>query len=121
MNKMKITLNSIHHKPSAPLMSFLRKELGSLEPDLRIDEARVRLVRDAEASPPFSVAFHLVTPGPDVTAESRDHTLRAALLKAFGVLRGKIGHRRAKQTRRTGNDHITAGPRRIAARGPRQR
>jgi ribosome-associated translation inhibitor RaiA len=46
------------------------------------------------------VNVHLVTPGPDVFAESRDHTLRAAFSKALAELREKITSRATKRLRR---------------------
>ena len=66
---------------------MIEKELKSLQPDLQIDEARVHLERSLTDSPPFSVSFHLVTPGPDVIVKATDHTLRAAVLKAFERMR----------------------------------
>ena len=54
-----------------------------------------------------------MTPGPDVIVKSSDHTLRAAILKAFERIAGKIGHRRAKRVQRRVKDHITASPRRF--------
>ena len=97
---MKIILKHLHHNPSPSLLELLEKELEALLPDLRIDEARVLFERLPDASPPFRVAFHLVTPGPDVMVETTDHTLRAALLKAFEAVRDKIGHRNLKRARR---------------------
>jgi hypothetical protein len=97
---MKITLKHLHHNPSTSLLELLEKELEALSPGLRIDEARVVIERLPDASPPFRVAFHLVTPGPDVMVETTDHTLRAALLKAFDAVRDKIGHRNLKRARR---------------------
>jgi hypothetical protein len=97
---MKIILKHLHHNPSPSLLELLEKELEALLSELRIDEARVLLERLPDASPPFRVAFHLVTPGPDVMVETTDHTLRAALLKAFEAVRDKIGHRNLKRTRR---------------------
>ena len=43
----------------------------------------MRLERRHEGSPPFRVSVHLVTPGPDVFAESCDHTLHAAIGKVM--------------------------------------
>lgn len=97
---MKILLKHPHHTPSPSLLELLEKELEALLPELRIDEARVLFERLPDASPPFRVAFHLVTPGPDVVVEATDHTLRAALLKAIGAVREKIGHRNLKRSRR---------------------
>ena len=111
---MRITLKNLHHKPSPSLIELLEKELAALSTDLHIDEARVLFERRLDASPPFRVTFHLVTPGPDVEAETSDHTLRAALLKAFDALRSKIGHRHLKRARRKADDSGGTAPRRLA-------
>jgi len=110
---MKLTLTHRNHTPSTSIIEMIKTELKSLLPDLQIDEARIRLERSLTDSPPFSVSFHLVTPGPDVIVKSSDHTLRAAILKAFERIAGKIGHRRAKRVQRRMKDHITASPRRF--------
>jgi ribosome-associated translation inhibitor RaiA len=97
---MKLTLSHRNHVPSKSIVEMIENELKALLPDLQIDQARVRLERSLNESPPFSVSFHLVTPGPDVVVKSSDHTLRAAILKAFQRIAGKIGHRREKRSRR---------------------
>lgn len=97
---MKLTLTHRNHAPSKSIVEMIDKELKSLEPALQIDEARVHLERSLTDSPPFNASFHLVTPGPDVIVKSNDHTLRAAVLKAFQRIAGKIGHRRAKRAQR---------------------
>ena len=117
---MRITLRNLHHEPSPSLLELLEKELTVLSADLHIDEARVLFERRLDASPPFRVTFHLVTPGPDVEAETTDHTLRAALIKAFEVLRGKIGHRHQKRARRKAEAPAGAAPRRSAVAGLRR-
>lgn len=109
---MNITIRHINHKPSDSLIELLKSELKALLPFLRIDEARVLVEHNSEASPPYRVAFHLVTPGPDIMAETTDHTLRAALLKGARTLRNKIDERHDKRARRREPQHITAGPRR---------
>jgi ribosome-associated translation inhibitor RaiA len=111
---MKLTLSHRNHAPSASIVGTLEKELQSLQPDLQIDEARVRFERSLTESPPFSVAFHLVTPGPDIIVKSTDHTLRAAMMKAIERIREKIGQRRAKRVRRRADTHVTAFPRRLS-------
>jgi hypothetical protein len=110
---MKLTLTHRNHSPSASIVGTLEKELESLQPDLQIDEARVRFERSLTDSPPFSVAFHLVTPGPDIIVKSTDHTLRAAMMKAFKRIREKIGQRHARRARNRANKPITASPRRL--------
>lgn len=117
---MRITLRNLHHEPSPSLIELLEKELAALSTDLHIDEARVSFERRLDGSPPFRVTFHLVTPGPDVEAETTDHTLRAALIKAFDVLRGKIVHRHQKRARRKAEDVAGMAPRRPAIVGSRR-
>lgn len=97
---MKLTLTHRNHAPSKSIVEMIDKELKSLQPGLQIDEARVHLERSLTDSPPFNASFHLVTPGPDVIVKSTDHTLRAAILKAFQRIAGKIGHRHGKRTQR---------------------
>lgn len=97
---MKLTLTHRNHAPSKSIVEMIEKELKSLLPDLQIDEARVHLERSLTDSPPFTASFHLVTPGPDVVASSTDHTLRAAIFKAFQRIADKIGHRQVKRSRR---------------------
>lgn len=97
---MKLTLTHRNHAPSKSIIEMIDKELKSLQPDLQIDEARVHLERSLTDSPPFNASFHLVTPGPDVIVKSTDHTLRAAILKAFQRIAGKIGHRQEKRANR---------------------
>lgn len=79
---------------------WIEKQLRALGATRQIDEANVRLVRLEDASPAFQVHVHLVTPGPDVFAESRDHTLRAAFAKAMTQLREQITSRAAKRLQR---------------------
>lgn len=97
---MKLTLTHRNHAPSRSIVELIDKELKSLQTDLQIDEARVHLERSLTDSPPFNASFHLVTPGPDVRVKSNDHTLRAAILKAFQRIAGKIGQRREKRANR---------------------
>ncbi|MFZ4681543.1 MAG: HPF/RaiA family ribosome-associated protein [Terrimicrobiaceae bacterium] len=97
---MKIQVRNLHHQPSLSFTSFLEKQLQALGTLRQIDEARVRLEHHAESSPPFRVALHLVTPGPDFAAEAVDHTLRAALAKVVGELEVKIKGRTANRSPR---------------------
>jgi len=97
---MKTKLTHRNHVPSKSIVEMIETELSALEPDLQIDEARVHLERSLTESPPFNASFHLVTPGPDVIVKSNDHTLRAAILKAFQLIAAKIGHRHVKRSRR---------------------
>lgn len=97
---MKLTLTHHNHAPTKTIIEMIQKELESLKPDLQIDKARVHLERSLTDSPPFKASFHLVTPGPDVIVSATDHTLRAAVLKDFQLIRDKIEHRLEKRSRR---------------------
>jgi ribosome-associated translation inhibitor RaiA len=82
------------------LDSLIENRILALQPRLRIDEGHVRLECRFESSPAFGVRIHLVTPGLDVFAESRDHTLRAAFAKAMTQLREQITSRATKRVQR---------------------
>ena len=97
---MKLTLQHISIPSTNELDSWVEKQIFSLKPTLRIDEANVRLVHEIEASPAYRVHVHLMTPGPDVFAEGNDHTLQAAFTKVMAQLRNKITDRTAKRLHR---------------------
>jgi hypothetical protein len=97
---MKLVIQHRHHAPSADFTALIESEMKALQPVLRIDEARVRIERQPDASPPFRISAHLVTPGPDVCADANDHTLRAALGKLVHRIRNKIAHRSGRRQRR---------------------
>jgi len=94
---MKITLQHHNLRSIDELDTIVEEQIISFQPRLRIDEARVRLECRFDESPAFRVGIHLITPGPDVMAEGRDHTLRAAIHKAMSELEAKIGDRHAKR------------------------
>ena len=96
---MKLILSHRNHAPSESIVKMIESELTALLPELQIDEARVHLERSLTESPPYSASFHLVTPGPDIIVSSSDHTLRAAIIKAFQGIQKKIEHRQTKRTR----------------------
>jgi len=108
---MKLTVKHYRHTPSSTFTALIEKELESLRSSLQIDEARIIIERRHEASPPFRIAMHLVTPGPDLVSESVDHTLRAAMQKAVGLLWDKIGLRSEKRARRANRPFKTAAAR----------
>lgn len=78
----------------------MEAQLQALGARRLIDEANVRVIRSPECSPPYQVQVHLVTPGPDLFAESRDHTLRAAFSKAVQQIDTQITHRGSKRRQR---------------------
>lgn len=87
------------------LDSWVEAEILNLGQTRLIDEAYVRLIRLPDASPSYQVHVHLVTPGPDVFAESRDHTLPAAFTKVMRQLHGQINGRAAKRRQRIQGNH----------------
>lgn len=78
----------------------VRKQMLALGPLRQIDEANVQIAREPHASPPFRVHVHLVTPGPDISAEARDHTFAAALGKVIKRVTEEIRNRTAKRRAR---------------------
>jgi len=113
-HQMKIIIKHLHHTPSTSLTALIERQLGELGKTRQIDEARVVIERRLEASPPFSVSAHLVTPGPDVFAEAADHTLRAAWQKVMGQLEARIGQRHEKRARRGRITNKTAPQQQLA-------
>lgn len=97
---MRLNLKHFNLRPLDPLDSWVEKQIMTLAKLRQISEANIRLVRLENASPAYQVYVHLVTPGPDVFAESRDHTLRAAIGKAMVRLREEISNRTTKRMRR---------------------
>jgi ribosome-associated translation inhibitor RaiA len=97
---MKLTVQHMCLRSTDELDSLVEDRIFALEPKLRIDEARVSLEHWRGESPAYRVALHLVTPGPDVLAEARDHTIRAAIEKAIAEVNHKIKYRALKPVRR---------------------
>jgi len=116
---MKLILKHIHHSPSASFTALIEEHLDELGKSLQIDEARVVIERRTEASPPFRITAHLVTPGPDVFAEATDHTLRAALLKTVEQIEMRLDYRRMKRAGRLQRHTKAASPGQFAASGAR--
>lgn len=102
---MKLTLSHRNHEPSKSIVIMIERELESLLPDLRIDEARIRIERSLGDGPPFSVSIQLVTPGPDIIVKTSGPTLRTAVLKGFERIAGRIGQRRPGTSRSHSADH----------------
>lgn len=97
---MRLNVQHLNIRSIDALDSWVEKNLFALGRNRQIDEANVRLVRLENASPAYQVNVHLVTPGPDVFAETRDHTLRAAFTKAVAELRHQISSRATKRLQR---------------------
>ncbi|MCX7826684.1 MAG: HPF/RaiA family ribosome-associated protein [Verrucomicrobiae bacterium] len=112
---MKIHIQHSHIRSTDELDSLVENRIMALQSKLVIEEATVRLERRHEASPPFRVSVHLVTPGPDVFADGCDHTLRAAIAKAMGGLEAQISSRAQKRLRRIRSN--LQAPARLRMRG----
>jgi ribosome-associated translation inhibitor RaiA len=97
---MKLTVTHFNVRSLDSLDSWVEQQILALGRLRQIDEANVRLARHAGASPAYQVNVHLVTPGPDVFAETRDHTLRAAFTKALAELQDRIAGRATKRVQR---------------------
>lgn len=97
---MRLNVQHLNIRSLDMIDAWVEKQLRALGERRQIDEANVRLVRLPATSPAYRVYVHLVTPGPDVFAESRDHTLRAAFTKAMAQLRGQITSRASRRLQR---------------------
>ena len=100
---MKLNLRQLNLRPLDKLDSWVEQQILALGRVRQIDEANVRLARLDNSSPAYQVNVHLVTPGPDVFAESCDHTLQAAFVKTMAQLRGQITSRAQKRMHRWKN------------------
>ncbi len=98
---MKIILVHRLLRINESVTAHVNERLRKLAALARIETAEVRLERHPSKSPPFSVRLHLAVPGPDLHVEETEHTLQAALHKAFAKLSRQIRHRKeAVQARR---------------------
>ena len=96
---LNIRLRRINAPSAAKTTSLLREQLLSLARIRKIDAAHLSLERDPEATT-FRVSAHLETPGPDIRAEGRDHTLHAAALRVLVQLQRHIRDRNARRRER---------------------
>ena len=97
---MKLTVEHFDLRSTNSLDTLIEERILALETRLQIDEARVRLERRHQASPPYRVAVHLVTPGPDLLAEGQDHTILAAIEKVMLHIESQLHHRAGKHLRK---------------------
>ncbi|MBI4662380.1 MAG: HPF/RaiA family ribosome-associated protein [Verrucomicrobia bacterium] len=97
---MKLTIRHVYLWSTDDVDSWIEQRLLALEPRLQIHEARVCLERQRDLSPAFRVHVHLVTPGQDVFAEGRDHTLVGSINKALRAVDAKVDHRWLKRAQR---------------------
>lgn len=100
---MQLYLQHVNLRSSNALDAWVEDQVLALGQTRQIDEANVRLSRLRDASPAYQVKVHLVTPGVDLVAESRDHTLQAAVNKVMRQIREQIEHRARKPRQRLKN------------------
>lgn len=94
---MKLNLKHVSIRSTHALDSWVEKQILALGESRQIEEANIELAHHADSSPGYQARVHLVTPGPDVFADARDHTVRAAFEKVMKDLRANITRRAAKQ------------------------
>jgi ribosome-associated translation inhibitor RaiA len=100
---MKITLSTSPLNLNDASADWVEERLAGIGERRRIDEAIVKVTRHPEASPAWEIFIHLVTPGPDLTATARDHTLAAAFAKNLAGLEDILDAREAKRAGRQRN------------------
>ena len=114
---MRLNLQHLNLRSLDSLDSWVEKQILALGQVRQIDEANIRLIRLENASPGYQVNVHLVTPGPDVFAESRDHTLRAAFEKVIKQLREQITSRATKRLQKVKSNLSAPAVKSRGARG----
>jgi len=97
---MKLTLQHCNVPSTHELDSILEEGIFELQPRVKIDEARVQMECCWEESPSYRVGIYIVTPGPDIQAEGRDHTIRAAIRMALNDLEKRLRARERKPLQR---------------------
>jgi ribosome-associated translation inhibitor RaiA len=97
---MKVTVEHAWIPSTDHIDSLVEDRILALSQRIVIDEARVRLECSRDVSPKYRVSVHLVTPGPDLLADERDHTLPAAIQKVMERLEARLDHRDNKRRRR---------------------
>lgn len=97
---MKLNLKHLSIRSSNALDAWVENQVLALGEARQIDEANIELAHHADVSPAYEAHVHLVTPGPDLFAEARDHTIRAAFEKVMTELRKGIATRAARPAAR---------------------
>jgi hypothetical protein len=81
--------------------------LFALADRVRVEEARVVIERRWDGHVPYRASTHIVTPGPDITADGVDHTLQAAIVKMLRVLDTGVRQRLHRRVQRV-KSNLTA-------------
>ena len=120
---MKVTVEHAFLRSTDRVDSLVEERILALGRRIQIDEAKIRLEKVPDTSPAFRVSVHLVTPGPDLLADGRDHTIQAAIEKVMQRLEARLSRRdQQRHRRRLGNLQAPAASRTPnLSRGPRAR
>jgi ribosome-associated translation inhibitor RaiA len=94
---MKIQLHIRGLNMGAGSRRCLEQSIEQLQSLISITAAAVVLEHRRDDTPAFRAYVSLAVPGPDVHAESRDHTLEAAWLKVISAARKRIEQRKSRQ------------------------
>ena len=109
---MNIRLRRINGSTALKTTALLRERLLSLARLRKIDVAHVAMEREPETTT-FRVVAHLETPGPDIRAEGRDHTLYGAALRVVAQLqrhiRARAARLRERHADRAGHPRVARG------------
>ena len=92
-----IRIRHISSQAAQKTVAFVRDKILELGRLRKIDAAHVSFEQERERAPGFRVHVHLETPGPDLHAEGRDHTLLAAALRTLAELHRHVRVREAKR------------------------
>ena len=93
----------------ARLRRWLEQSLERLKSRIPITTAAVVVEQRRDNGLPVRAYVSLAVPGPDIHAEGRDHTLKAAWLKVMSAMRKQIDQRKARQAARLKtNGHVRA-------------
>ena len=109
---MRIQFHSLGFSLDANLRRWLQQPIEGMRSLTPVTGAAVVLEQRRDDAPAFRAFVSLAVPGPDIHAEARDHTLRAAWLKVITALRRQIERRKSCQQLRQKRHHrhpLTAG------------
>ena len=99
---MKLTIKHHDVRSTHELDSLVEQQLLKITPRLCVEEAVVALGCSRDRSPSYRAVIRIVTPGPDLEVEGRDHTAVAAFRQAMSDLDRQLdrrGRNRAWQRR----------------------
>lgn len=113
-----ITVKTLNIKKGDKVIDWLKSRVAELSRMRKLDAAEVVLEYHHHETPGYIVKAHLATPGPDITAEGRDHTIHAAALRTLSELHKKIKNRqeairvrfRRDEPKRMPHGKVNSGP-----------